>query len=99
MTTELQVVPVTVCKHSYAVATALVAFGLAVSEALKDGWQIGQDTPAILKAASNDLLPLMKELVSLPSDLRSSPEDFVMGLVLGAAPLIHIGKADPTPTV
>lgn len=77
-------VPVTVEEKTYELSQALVKFTSAIKGALADGWQPGQDVPVILSAAFQDLVPVIKDVGSLPSELKEDKSAFAMAWVLSA---------------
>ena len=84
----VQKIPVTVevTKEGYELALGLAEFGLAAKEALKDGWQMGQDMPALMAAAMLKLIPALNGVEQLGAEAKEGSA-FYAGIVLGIRPL------------
>lgn len=60
-------------KASADLASALSKIALAAKKSQEDGWQAGQDLPAILSASVVALMPVIAEVLSLPEEAKLSP--------------------------
>lgn len=62
----------------------LVKFVGDLKKALDDGWQPGQDIPAILSATLADLMPALKDLKDLGPGLNEDLSAFIRSFECGA---------------
>ncbi len=78
---------VEVPKESYELAQAVVAVVKSVKDALADGFQPGQDLPAVVIAAFGQLSGAVQGLDKLDDELKASPVGVAkaLGLSIGDA--------------
>lgn len=60
-------------KQSVALAQGVTKFLLALDQALKDGFQVGQDVPTIVSAAIADIVPVLGSASGLPAEAAADP--------------------------
>lgn len=79
---------VEVPKEAHELAQALVNVVKASKSALKDGFQAGQDLPAILVAAVAQLPVALDGVQKLPEEAKVDPVAFSQAFVLAAAEIV-----------
>jgi hypothetical protein len=82
-------VEVEVAKEIYEAMVGLAKFGAVVKEALKDGWQMGDDLTPIMASAMADLLPGLQGVDQAKAEFEEDPSSAVMGVIAGAKPLVE----------
>lgn len=80
-------VSVPVAKEAYELGLGISDFVQAVKTAVADGWQPGQDIPAILVAAFEKLVPAVQGADQIPSEMVEKKE-FSNAVYLGLSPII-----------
>ena len=75
-------VKVQVGKEVYELGQGVAGFVTAVSQALKDGWQIGQDIPVVMSAALTQLVPALQGVEQIPAEYATSHKAVVFGALL-----------------
>lgn len=75
---------VKVASSGDAFVVALANVTLVVKQVTKDGFQAGQDMPAILSAAVMELVKVMGELQNVGDDAKLHTVEFIRALTLGA---------------
>lgn len=78
-----------VSKEAHELAQGLVEMVKVVKEAMKDGFQVGQDLPAIITAAIAKLPPAIEGLDKLPEELKD-PGAFAKAMVVAASDLVEV---------
>lgn len=73
----------------YELQAALAKLVKASKEALKDGFQPGQDLPLIMVEAVRDFPAIVAQLPALKGDLQEDKVAFLKGLNLGAYDLVE----------
>lgn len=73
-----------VAEKTYKALKDVVDFVAAVQKALADGWQPGQDLPAILTAAVAELAPALGELGAIVDEVKDQ-KAALKALALAAA--------------
>jgi hypothetical protein len=73
---------VSVPDSAHAFAEKLGAFVGEVKKAVADGWQPGQDIPAVLSAVLVDLVPAAASFTGAAADLKSDPFGSVLALAI-----------------
>jgi hypothetical protein len=79
---EKQKIELEVSSASYAVGHALEGVVDSIKTALADGWQPGQDLPAIVIGSVSALAPAVGQITSLPESAKEDPEAFTDGLYI-----------------
>jgi len=79
---ELVKLEVEVSKEAHELGLALAKLTVAVKEALKDGFQVGQDVPAIVMTAFAELPKAIEGLDKLDDEAKASPKAFALALAL-----------------
>ena len=74
-------------KESTELMEGLTALVDAYFEAVKDGWQLGQDLPVIITAAVQKLLPAFQGIEKLGSEIKDT-EKFINSLFVTIVPLV-----------
>jgi hypothetical protein len=70
---EMKVIQVEVPAAVEKFSAELSNFVMAVEKALSDGWQPGQDIPAIISSSIQDLVPAISDLKGAGDDLKAAP--------------------------
>ena len=78
-----------VAKEAHELVQGVVELVKAVKEAMKDGFQVGQDLPVIVAAAVQKLPPAIDGLDKLGDELKD-PGSFAKAMVVGAADLVEV---------
>lgn len=78
-----------VAKEAHELAQGLVEMVKAVKEAMKDGFQVGQDVPVIVSAAVQKLPAAIDGLDKLPEELKDAGS-FAKAMVVAAADLVEV---------
>lgn len=73
---------VEVAKEAYELGEGLASMVLAVKDALKDGFQPGQDLPAVVTAAFTKLVPAVEGMDKLDDELKEDAKAFLDALYL-----------------
>lgn len=81
-------VQVQVAKEMHEVMDGLSEVVAAVKQALADGFQPGQDLPAIVLAAVNKLPPALEGMDKVKDELKNSPKEFINAAALGASKIM-----------
>lgn len=81
-------IKVMVSERGYNLGEGLKNFILAIKQSQDDGWQPGQDLPAILSAAIADLVPVLPNIQEIANEPSEDLEAFVTGLMI---PVKEIG--------
>lgn len=81
-------VQVDVSKEMNEMMDAIVGVVEAMKQALADGFQPGQDLPAIVLAAVNLLPPALQGMDLIGDELKQNPKEFANAAALGAAKLL-----------
>lgn len=68
---------VEVAKEAYELGEGLSAMVLAVKDALKDGFQAGQDLPVVISAAVTKLVPAVEGLDKLDDEMKEDAKAFL----------------------
>ena len=76
-------VEVDVSKESYELMAGVAGFVGVVMQCLKDGWQPGQDLPAMLAGAMANLIPAVAGVEKLPAEAMEETPEFVAAILLG----------------
>lgn len=79
-------ITVTVSKEAHELGEGIAKFHAAVKQALADGWQAGQDVPAVIQSAVVDLVPAMQGADQVSSEAVDK-EHFANALYLGLSPI------------
>lgn len=74
-------------KEAFELGRALETLVIAVKDAMKDGFQVGQDIPVIITAAITQLPPALDGLGKLPEEMKSTQE-FANALYASLTPVI-----------
>lgn len=64
-------VEVEVSKEIYEAGQGVAKFVKAMKDALKDGWQPGQDLPVAMSHAMTDLVPALNGISEVPAELAA----------------------------
>lgn len=94
-------VQVKVAKEAHELGVGLVAMTKAVKQALDDGWQTGEDMPAIVTAAVTQLAPAVQGLEKLDDEWREHPGEVSKAVALLASDLVDVlsqSKAKDAPS-
>jgi hypothetical protein len=83
-----KMVQVEVSEKGYDLGIALKNIVAAAKQACDDGFQPGQDVPAILSAAVANLLPVMNNIKEIANEPIENPEAFTKALSI---PVTEIG--------
>lgn len=75
-------VNVTVSKETYELGQGLAAFTGAMKKALEDGWQMGDDLPAILASAMSDLVPAFIGIEGVADEIAADKLAFSRALAI-----------------
>lgn len=81
-------VQVQVAKEMHELMDGLSEVILATKQALADGFQPGQDLPAIVLAAINKLPPALEGMDKVKDELKLNPKEFVNAASLGTAKIL-----------
>ena len=81
-----------VSKEAYELMLGLAGVVSGVKRALDDGWQVGEDLPAILSAVMVNLVPALQGVQDLPAEAMSETPEFVAALSLGAVEIFKAVK-------
>lgn len=79
---EKQMVEVEVTKEAYELGEGLKGVVKAVKDALADGWQAGEDVPAILVNSLTALAPAVIGAEKVGEEAKEELEAFVTGLMV-----------------
>lgn len=74
-----------VSKESYELGQGVAGFVGAVKTALADGWQVGQDLPAVVAAAMGHLVPAIDGIQDLPGEAAEDAASFARAWALAGA--------------
>ena len=74
-------------KESYELAVGLGKFAAAVKQSLHDGWQVGEDLPAMIAAALNDLVPSVQGFEKIDEEAKLAPLAVGQALLEGLKPV------------
>lgn len=85
-------VEISVSKESYELAQGSVKVVKALKEALKDGFQPGQDVPAIVSAVIADLIPAVQGMDQVALESQEDEKAFVQAFVLSAVDMLYVFK-------
>lgn len=84
-------VEVVVSKEAHELGQGVASFIGKLKAAVADGWQVGQDIPAVLAAAMSDLVPAVIGAEKIPAEVKEDTVAFGMacavtgGAILAAA--------------
>lgn len=91
-------VNVEVTKEAYELAQGINKFVGAVRASLADGWQTGQDVPAIVTAAIGSLVPSIQGIEKIKDEAKKEHlEEFVAAFAIPAKEMAF-SFIDKTPT-
>ena len=82
-----------VSKETYEMALALTAMVKGVKDALDDGWQLGQDLPAVVSVLVANLAQAVEGFRAAPGEWKEDPDAFVAAVSLGLAGLVGAVKS------
>lgn len=71
-----------VSKEAYELADGVKKTILDIKKALEDGWQPGQDLPAVLSAVMVDLVPAVQGIDKMSVEMTEDTEAFVTAFLL-----------------
>jgi len=77
-----------VSKEIYEAAQGLGKFGLAVKQALADGWQLGQDLPVVMASALSELVPGLQGIEKAADEVKEDALASVDGFIQGIKPMV-----------
>jgi hypothetical protein len=80
---------VQVAGRSYELVTGLGQFVSTLKGCLEDGWQPGQDIPAILVSAITNLLPPITKMDELLDEIHNDREGVYKALSVGVVEMIN----------
>lgn len=80
-------VEVEVSKEAHELAVGSKKVILGIKEALKDGWQPGQDLPVVLNAVLMDLVPAVQGVEKLGDEAKEDVGAFVSAFLVEAKDL------------
>ena len=83
-----QKIEIEVSKESLELAEGIKQMVLSAKEALKDGWQPGQDIPAIAASAFAALLPAVQGISQVPDEIKEDPAAFAKALACPMADMV-----------
>lgn len=83
-------VEVEVSKEAYELGQGLAVFIKAAKQALNDGFQPGQDLPALMMSAMNDLLPAVQGLDQIEAEIKEDGQAFRQAVALGLSGISEI---------
>lgn len=83
MEVETKEVSVTVAKETHEVFDALAEIVRQAKLALKDGFQPGQDIPAIVLGSFNKLTVALDGMGKVPADLKGNTPAFIQAVATG----------------
>jgi len=89
-------VQVEVSKEAYELGQGVAKFVTATKAALADGWQAGQDLPAVMSSAISDLIPALEGVQQIPDEAQDK-QALVNALYLSLSPLF-LSATTPAPT-
>lgn len=78
-----------VAKEAHELVQGVIELIKAVKEAMKDGFQVGQDLPVIVAAAVQKLPPAIEGVDKLGEELKE-PGAFAKAMVIGASDLVEV---------
>ena len=78
-------ITVKVSKESYELGEGMASFIGAVKAALADGWNLGDDLPAIVSAAMTNLVPAVDGLTELDDEWAEDKASFMRAWALAGA--------------
>lgn len=79
---ELKKLEVEVSKEAHELGEAIAKLVIATKEALKDGFQVGQDVPAVVMTAFAELPKAIEGLDKLDDEAKAALKPFIMALTL-----------------
>lgn len=79
-----EIIPVEVEKSAYEVVEHSAKIVKAIKEAMKDGFQAGQDIPVAVSALIAEFPTIMANVPNLGADLKEDKIAFIKGANLGA---------------
>lgn len=85
-----QVISVQVQKEAYELGQGVAKFVGDLKQALSDGWQPGQDLPAILQATMADLIPAIQGVEKLGPELKENSKAFVNSFALSGIDMAFV---------
>jgi hypothetical protein len=86
---ELKKLEVEVSKEAHELGEAVAKLVLATKQALADGFQVGQDVPAIVMTAFAELPKAIEGLDKLDDEAKAHLKPFVMALTLPIADAVE----------
>ncbi len=92
---ETTTVQVTLPKEAAELAEGIGKFVLAVREATKDGFQVGQDLPVLITSAMADLIPAIQGAEKIGAEFQLSKAGVVMAFALTGAKVADMWPATP----
>jgi len=89
-----------VSKEAYELAQGLGKFAVAIRDAVKDGWQTGEDLPLLVASALTDLVPSAAGAEKLGDEAKEDPFAFGKAFALAGTDIAQsfIPKDDETPS-
>lgn len=94
---EKKTVEIEVSKEAYELMEGLKGVIRSTKEALKDGWQPGQDIPVIFSSALTNLIPAVKGADKIGEEAEEELEAFVTGLMVQAKEIGFMFYEKPQP--
>jgi hypothetical protein len=89
-------VSVEVSKEAHELAVGVKEVALAVKQALADGFQVGQDIPAVIGVAIGSLAVAVAGVEKLGEEIKEDPAAFSKALALPMADLVsELAKKAP----
>lgn len=82
---ETIVVEVQVSKEAHEFAQGVAKFVVDLKQAVSDGFQAGQDLPAALSSAVDNLVPAMSGVMKLKDEYQGSKAAFINAILLPLA--------------
>jgi hypothetical protein len=81
-------VSVSVSKEAYELGQGVAGFVGALKVALENGWQTGEDLPAVVTAAISNLVPALEGVSKVGDELKEDKAAFAKALGLSTADII-----------
>lgn len=77
-------------KEAVELGQGLAKFVGSVKQALADGWQVGSDMPAIVRAAMSDLVPALSGADKVKDELNQDVGAFVNACMVSGSAILGV---------